>query len=615
MNEEAKTPVRAPEKRGGLGVKAFWRDYQWHILILLAAIAFACGYYGFLRHSTLCEQNITSYTSAVYLTLQLFTLESGSFFAQEQNRITAAFEIGRFLAPAVTVLAAVIALLSAFSRQVEFWKVKFFLKNHIIVCGLGLKGYHLAREFRRAGRQVIVIEANQENKFIESCREQGIFVVEGDATEPGVLAKAQILRAGHVISVCGKDLTNLTIATKAHESVQGKLKKNVGCFVHLVNPLLFDLVKVPRPVIDKDEKFRLVFANVHEAAARDLLQKYPAFADEKRLNPPETHVYIIGWSEITEYLIVRMANKWAAVYENPASKLKITIVARDAGRQLDSFARSSLKIPESCLLTAVEVDINSPDFLNGEFLFDEKGKCLASRVYVCASSEADNSTAGIAVNNLLEGYGVPVIVRITQSDNPLALLGGAAEIDTFRNLHFYTQFNQSENLNLFFSSFTETEELSKEEREKFAETIHNTYMIHSTMNQETGYSASALNKWHLLDEDFKTSSREYIEDLKNKLKKINCGIERLKDWDDILFELPAGQVEILAELEHERWMKEKIAKGWTYAEGEKDLDEKTSPYLIEWEKLPERGKEIDRVLIRVLPEMLARIGLRIYRKT
>ena len=58
------------------------------------------------------------------------------------------------------------------------------------------------------------------------------------------------------------------------------------------------------------------------------------------------------------------------------------------------------------------------------------------------------------------------------------------------------------------------------------------------------------------------------------------------------------QVEHLAEREHERWVEERTRAGWTYAPGDKDVDAKTSPYLVPWDELDEDIKEYDRDPVR-----------------
>ncbi len=66
------------------------------------------------------------------------------------------------------------------------------------------------------------------------------------------------------------------------------------------------------------------------------------------------------------------------------------------------------------------------------------------------------------------------------------------------------------------------------------------------------------------------------------------------------------QVEMLAQLEHDRWSSERFRLGWSA--GPRDDDVGLHPSLVPWEGLPEAEREIDRVLVRPIPDLLALVG-------
>ena len=67
----------------------------------------------------------------------------------------------------------------------------------------------------------------------------------------------------------------------------------------------------------------------------------------------------------------------------------------------------------------------------------------------------------------------------------------------------------------------------------------------------------------------------------------------------------------MAKMEHERWIEERLAQGWTL--GPRNPEKTTNPNLVSWEKLPEEGKVFNRNLIQELPESLSHAGFQIYR--
>ena len=81
-----------------------------------------------------------------------------------------------------------------------------------------------------------------------------------------------------------------------------------------------------------------------------------------------------------------------------------------------------------------------------------------------------------------------------------------------------------------------------------------------------------------------------------------------------IFNIPPEVLEQMAEREHVRWCAEREASGWTFKEGAKHPVNKTSPCLVQWDKLDEKTKEYDRVLSKGIPEMLSKLGYTVYKK-
>ncbi|MCB1003184.1 MAG: hypothetical protein KDB35_03270 [Acidimicrobiales bacterium] len=73
-------------------------------------------------------------------------------------------------------------------------------------------------------------------------------------------------------------------------------------------------------------------------------------------------------------------------------------------------------------------------------------------------------------------------------------------------------------------------------------------------------------------------------------------------------DLPASVVERASIREHDRWAAVKRAQGWSYGP-ERDHARRTHPDLVPWDELDEPAREKDRVRMRVIPELLAGLGL------
>ncbi|MGB8331597.1 MAG: potassium channel family protein, partial [Polyangiales bacterium] len=90
------------------------------------------------------------------------------------------------------------------------------LSNHVIVCGIGTTGRHIATELRAVGIPFVVIESNRErlDELNEEFHDLLLFV-NGDATDDHVLELAGIARARGVISALNDDKANLFVTISA----------------------------------------------------------------------------------------------------------------------------------------------------------------------------------------------------------------------------------------------------------------------------------------------------------------------------------------------------------------------------------------------------------------
>lgn len=116
-----------------------------------------------------------------------------------------------------------------------------------------------------------------------------------------------------------------------------------------------------------------------------------------------------------------------------------------------------------------------------------------------------------------------------------------------------------------------------------------------------------------LPDTLKYSNLRQAKGITQKLKVLGWKMKPKGSMGEIVKEIPDDLVESLARVEHEEWVKERIGNGWTYGNS-KDIGKKISPYIIEYDKLSEEIKELDRDAIRNMPELLEMIGMSIYRK-
>jgi RyR domain len=139
--------------------------------------------------------------------------------------------------------------------------------------------------------------------------------------------------------------------------------------------------------------------------------------------------------------------------------------------------------------------------------------------------------------------------------------------------------------------------------------------IHERWRQEAIGKGETAPTWQDLDESRKNSSRDQASHIAIHLAKIGSDIVPLCGRESTDFTFTDSEIELLAAAEHDRWNHERLADGWTLAE-KKNVERKQTPYLLPWKQLKERYPdiaELDAVLIRAMPAILASAGLQIIR--
>ena len=111
------------------------------------------------------------------------------------------------------------ALLNDFvlgTRLKQFWDAaRVPQRNHFIICGLGGVGVQIVNQLHSHGHEVVVIELDPNNRFLNTVRALGIPIIQGDASLSATLEAANINKADALLAVTSNDTANLEIALSA----------------------------------------------------------------------------------------------------------------------------------------------------------------------------------------------------------------------------------------------------------------------------------------------------------------------------------------------------------------------------------------------------------------
>ncbi len=125
-----------------------------------------------------------------------------------------------------------------------------------------------------------------------------------------------------------------------------------------------------------------------------------------------------------------------------------------------------------------------------------------------------------------------------------------------------------------------------------------------------------LAPWEELEEAYKESYRSRIRYLGEHLMAwhVNIGLRPVvENTQDAITELYGPNLEELARIDHDRWMRDKQADGWRL--GKFDREMKLTPELVPYDDLDKDTQEQIRRSLRSVPSWLREIGYELYTKS
>jgi hypothetical protein len=605
--------ARSSKSIGGTLVRTL-PAIRWMVLAAAGAVALVFGYIGYAEYFDHLHQIHQldfdpRWTDCLYHALTLFIPAT----APARTQLPVWLDIARFLAPAVSGYAAVAGLYSFFRDRVQEIRIPF-MRDHVVVCGLGYVGSVFLRELRDSGTfrsrlcrrpNVVAIEMDPANPLIEVWRSSRIPVIVGDAQLKRTLHRAGVERASNLLAVCTEDAVNSQIMAAARDVAASRKRGELHGLARIGNPHMCEALRfheLGRPVTASSS---VDFFNIDEVGARLWLEEFP-FDDDR-----QPHLLISRLDGLGVWLVRHAARSW---YEtcNGADPLWISVVDDDAAKRIQDLKDEHPALGTHCRFVhaaishrgvhqvlpqrhAGETNVSTP------LLRPATKAPPLTRAYVTAYRDEDALDTAFKLRSVL-GAAIPLVVALSRTQGVGRLINDAnaeGELSN-RQIQMFPALESTCTVDLVRGGSLEP----------FAQALHKRWC---NLPRKKGETAPI---WKELDESRKESSRAQARDIKVKVRHIGCTVELLHEWEAPDFEFTPEEVDELAEAEHDRWNLERKNAGWRQVDGDTkaDPDKKTTPYMVPFDALTKDIADYDRVFVREIPKLLASAGLQIKRR-
>ncbi|HEY5097977.1 MAG TPA: NAD-binding protein [Acidimicrobiales bacterium] len=176
-------------------------------LIIVSTVVLRLGY-------RLPHGGHMSVLTALYFTVEtISTVGYGDFSFASQTTAMEIFGI-LLIAGGAALLTTVFALIT---NVLVSWRIEqslgrrqlIGLEGHVVVIGLGSVGIRVLEGLQAEGREVVVVERNENNRFLNHARALGAPVLIADSTQWQTLEDANVHSAAAVAVLTSDDLTNI----------------------------------------------------------------------------------------------------------------------------------------------------------------------------------------------------------------------------------------------------------------------------------------------------------------------------------------------------------------------------------------------------------------------
>ncbi len=500
----------------------------------------------------------------------------------------ALLEIARFLG-VLSLGLTVILILGALIRDTatNLW-ISAVKRGHVVVYGLGLRGASIARDLRLGGFKVVGVDRDPEGRVRAEDKGPTIAFLPLDATTAGAYKNAAASRAAHVVLALGDDSLNV----QALEVAVQHLTERLG-----------DREEQPslHAILEDEELWRALHRRSFTWSQGGGAVEYlfipdrvglamvePVSRELEELDDPESERILI-WGAGPKAVRTAVHAARAVLIGGREPELVLS-----GPTELRGQLRSELLEREPWLTERLASRQGESDDRDVRYAF-----------VVCPSHADGLEGASQLVDRLPRAR---ILVEVPRGGGRIALERSGFPVDRV------TLINAEER-----ALGVGTIEISA--RELLARANHDDYVAKElAANEEKRRRGEKIEEnpslvdWSDAPPWLHEANRAFADAIGERLADLGAELVPLRGPPAQTSELfSKDRVAELAEIEHDRWCREKRAHGFRHGETT-DRERKIHASLVPFDQLPDDEKRKDRERIEAIPKLLAKMGYEVRRR-
>jgi RyR domain-containing protein len=578
----------------------FINQHRAKIQVFAGAIALSLGFWGWMIEKP--PANYWGVLDNVFRTAQLITLQ----FPDLRGSPSVILQIARLAVPLVAVLASFQILIASVTRPARLALLPR-IADHIVICGslengsLGMTDHALSALAAR-GRQVVVVIPKITSHQRESLESIGLTVVDGNPLKAATIRSLHLSGAAALFLLGDDDVANLNIAMVALPALDAR-PEGLPPLILAIKIEREELAVELDAALDKLSRRHGVryhrLSPTRECVRLELARFAPAFL--KTDKDLASHVLVVGldgdWRPTVWQIII-------AAQDHPDARPVVTFAVDEP--ETEALERWRRAKPELDLILQIVVLPRDRDAAVPVSEVCEPWRKIYPPVQLAVVLRDDTDAIATTLalrrpGNALGTETAPTLVHQTTEDRLLSSFAHMQVGD--RDL---TQL-------VAIGGLVRAETIDRildRKGDEMAIALHAHYLAAA---KQLGVSSSAaMEAWDALPENLRNANRSSFEHA--PILFAAAGYQIVANQGIKSATPSAADIELMAKVEHRRWMADRIERGWRFG-ASRDDRLMLHPDLIPYDHLNEGGKQKDRNAVLTLVNIMARQGFSIVHST